>query len=217
MEPWQPTDEQQHRLGAGRRRRLLPRHPRTDRRPERGRPPTSTSRRTADLGPQIYLADRLGTDLTGDPHIQPGYAPAGLDSPRQPPAPARRHRRLSCSPPAWPEIATTGTAHRHLPRPARPAHPRTRGVIVGFVGRRNPDNDRLVPGTDAAVKAGPKYLNTGDTVLFAKGDQLYGHGRARRPAHRRSHASPRRRTHRRPRRHPRQPRPRRRSHRWAPP
>jgi hypothetical protein len=26
---------------------------------------------------QTYLTERIGTDLTGDPHVQPGYAPAG--------------------------------------------------------------------------------------------------------------------------------------------
>ena len=48
------------------------------------------------------------------------------------------------------------------------------GQVIGFVGRRNPDHDHLEAGSDAAVKAGPKYLNTAETVLFAKGDQLYG-------------------------------------------
>jgi DNA primase len=41
------------------------------------------------------------------------------------------------------------------------------GQILGFVGRRHPDlND--------ADRAGPKYLNTGDTPLFHKGAQLFG-------------------------------------------
>jgi DNA primase len=36
--------------------------------------------------------------------------------------------------------------------------------LHGFIGRRNPDHD----------DAGPKYLNTPETVLFRKGDQLFG-------------------------------------------
>ena len=40
--------------------------------------------------------------------------------------------------------------------------------ILGFVGRRHPDL------TDTDEHAGPKYLNTADTVLFHKGAQLYG-------------------------------------------
>jgi DNA primase len=41
------------------------------------------------------------------------------------------------------------------------------GQVLGFVGRRHPDL------TDAD-RAGPKYLNTGDTPLFHKGAQLFG-------------------------------------------
>jgi DNA primase len=43
-------------------------------------------------------------------------------------------------------------------------------TVLGFVGRRHPhytDQDQ----------AGPKYLNTGDTPLFHKGDQLFAPGR----------------------------------------
>jgi DNA primase len=43
-------------------------------------------------------------------------------------------------------------------------------AVIGFVGRRHPhytDQDQ----------AGPKYLNTGDTRLFHKGDQLFSPGR----------------------------------------
>jgi len=40
---------------------------------------------------------------------------------------------------------------------------------------RNIEGGQLEGGRAAAAsKAGPRYLNTGDTVLFAKGDQLYG-------------------------------------------
>ena len=40
------------------------------------------------------------------------------------------------------------------------------GLVLGFVGRRNPRHP-----DDG--KHGPKYLNTGDIPLFHKGDQLY--------------------------------------------
>ena len=39
--------------------------------------------------------------------------------------------------------------------------------MLGFIGRRNPD----LPEDD---RAGPKYLNTPETVLFHKGAQLFG-------------------------------------------
>jgi DNA primase len=41
---------------------------------------------------------------------------------------------------------------------------------LGFVGRRHPHH------TDQD-QAGPKYLNTADTPLFHKGDQLFAPGR----------------------------------------
>jgi DNA primase len=39
--------------------------------------------------------------------------------------------------------------------------------VLGFIGRRHPDLSDL-------DRAGPKYLNTGETALFHKGAQLYG-------------------------------------------
>jgi len=78
MDPWQPTDEQQRRLEA---------------RAYDAEFSPATPERIADLNAQAatyyqqtyrgswaqtYLTDRLGTDLTSDPHIQPGYAPAGF-------------------------------------------------------------------------------------------------------------------------------------------
>src|SRR5690606_12047744 len=42
----------------------------------------------------------------------------------------------------------------------------TEGKTLAFVGRRNPETHE--------EKAGPKYLNSPDTVLFHKGAQLYG-------------------------------------------
>jgi hypothetical protein len=41
------------------------------------------------------------------------------------------------------------------------------GQVLGFVGRRRPDLSDI-------DRAGPKYLNTGDTPLFHKGAQLFG-------------------------------------------
>jgi DNA primase catalytic core len=39
--------------------------------------------------------------------------------------------------------------------------------VLGFIGRRHPDFSDI-------NRAGPKYLNTGETPLFHKGAQLYG-------------------------------------------
>jgi DNA primase len=39
--------------------------------------------------------------------------------------------------------------------------------VLGFIGRRHPDLSDI-------DRAGPKYLNTGETPLFHKGAQLYG-------------------------------------------
>ena len=41
------------------------------------------------------------------------------------------------------------------------------GEVLGFIGRRH-------PGLSDIDRAGPKYLNTGETPLFHKGAQLYG-------------------------------------------
>jgi len=131
---------------------------------------------------QTYLTDRLGGhDLTGDLHTRPGYAPhtwtALTDHLRRRGATDEELLAAGLA-----RQASTGrlidTFRDRLMLPihaATPGHPKTEGAVVaGFVGRRHPDHDALEPGTDAATKAGPKYLNTGETVLFAKGDQLYG-------------------------------------------
>ncbi len=172
MDPWQPTDEQQRRLEA---------------RAAEAEFSPATPERIADLNAQAadfyqhtyrgswaqtYLTARLGTDLTGDPRIQPGYAPAGFTTLT---AHLRRHGATDDELIAagLAKTASTGkTIDTFRDRLVLPIH--HHGAVVGFVGRRHPDADHLQPGTDAATKAGPKYLNTGDTVLFAKGDQLYG-------------------------------------------
>ncbi len=131
---------------------------------------------------RTYLTDRLGGhDLTGDPHTRPGYAPhtwtALTDHLRRRGATDEELLAAGLA-----RQASTGrlidTFRDRLMLPIHattPGNPKTEGAVVaGFVGRRHPDHDALQPGTDAAPKAGPKYLNTGETVLFAKGDQLYG-------------------------------------------
>jgi len=180
---WEPTDEQQRRL--------------EDRAAEAEFSPV-TPERIAELNEQAaafyqrcyptswaqtYLTDRLGgLDLTADPNTRPGYAPGGWTTLT---SHLRRHGATDT------ELLGAGLAKHAssgrlidtfrdrliLPIQHAATH---RTQVVGFVGRRNPDTDHLAPGTlkggeaTAASKAGPKYLNTADTVLFAKGDQLYG-------------------------------------------
>ncbi len=180
---WEPTDEQQRRL--------------EDRAAEAEFSPV-TPERIAQLNEQAaafyqrcyptswaqtYLTDRLGgLDLTADPNTRPGYAPGGWTTLT---SHLRRHGATDT------ELLAAGLAKHAssgrlidtfrdrliLPIQHAATH---RTQVVGFVGRRNPDTDHLAPGTlkggeaTAASKAGPKYLNTGDTVLFAKGEQLYG-------------------------------------------
>lgn len=172
MEPWQPTDEQQRRLET--RAADAEFSPVT---PERIANLNDQAARFYEhtyrgSWAQTYLTDRLGTDLTGDPAVQPGYAPAGFTTLT---AHLRRHgatdQELLAA--GLAKTASTGrTIDTFRDRLVLPIH--HHGRIVGFVARRHPDHDGLEPGTDAAIKAGPKYLNTADTVLYSKSDQLYG-------------------------------------------
>ncbi|WP_299520915.1 MobF family relaxase [uncultured Serinicoccus sp.] len=114
---------------------------------------------------QNYLTGRFGQDLTGHPQIQPGFAPPGwthlVDH--------LRSRGVTDL-----ELETAGVTtrtrdgrliDRFRDRVVLPiVHD---GQVLGFVGRRNPHRNE-----DQA--AGPKYLNTPNTPLFHKGDQLYG-------------------------------------------
>ncbi len=185
---WEPTDEQQRRI--------------EDRAAEAEFSPV-TPERIADLNEeaaafyqrcyptswaQTYLTARLGgLDLTDDPNTRPGYASAGWTTLT---THLRRHGATDAELLAagLAKHASTGrlidTFRDRLILPIQNAT--THGTqIVGFVGRRNPDGDQLAARSTEgghlgngeaapAAQAGPKYLNTADTVLFAKGDQLYG-------------------------------------------
>jgi DNA primase len=114
---------------------------------------------------QDYLADRFGTDISNNIRFQPGHAPAGwtnfVDH-------LRRHG-VNDQEMLITGVATMATTGRLIDRfRDRVVFPIIHhGQILGFVGRRHPDL------TDAD-RAGPKYLNTGDTPLFHKGAQLFG-------------------------------------------
>ncbi len=117
---------------------------------------------------QAYLSERIGTDLTGNPHVQPGYAPAGWTTL------VSHLRRQGATDLELTEsgLATTTRNGRTIDRfRDRLVFPITRRTeagateLLGFVGRRHPDAH--------GDNAGPKYLNTPDTTLFHKGAQLY--------------------------------------------
>ena len=113
---------------------------------------------------QLYLTDRLGDSLPTQPRIRAGQAPAGwtklVDH--------LREHGVSDE-----EMLVAGVATR-----ARTGHLIDRfrdrvmfpiehhGDVLGFVGRRHPE-------LDDGETVGPKYLNTGTTPLFHKGDQLF--------------------------------------------
>jgi DNA primase catalytic core len=116
-----------------------------------------------------YLRARLGTDLAGDDRLTPGYAPASWTN-------LTRHlQRLGATDQeilaaGLGRLASTGRViDQFRDRLMFPIHGAD-GHIHGFIGRRNPHD-----GDDgASAKAGPKYLNTGQTDLFDKGAQLFG-------------------------------------------
>lgn len=114
---------------------------------------------------QAHLHRRLGQDIAGDPRFRPGYAPAGWTNLVEH---LRRHditddEMLAAG------VATTTSTERLIDRfRDRAMLPVIRnGDVLGFVGRRHPD-------ARDDSKAGPKYVNTSDTVVFHKGSQLYG-------------------------------------------
>ena len=116
-----------------------------------------------DSWAQPYLTERLRQDITGHPTIRPGYAPGGWTT-------LIHHLRttgVTDDEMLTAGVATTTSTGRLIDRfRDRVVFPITHnGQILGFIGRRNPqrEDDKRIP----------KYLNTGDTPLFHKGDQLY--------------------------------------------
>ena len=114
--------------------------------------------------PQSYLTDRARTDLTGDPHRHPGYAPNGWTSL------VTHLRRQGATDLELTEsgLATLARNGRLIDRlcdrlvlPITATGRDGRLQVLGFVGRRRDEAD------------GPKYLNTPDTPAFHKGAQLY--------------------------------------------
>ena len=115
---------------------------------------------------QDYLTERFGVDLTDHPLVQPGHAPAGWTT-------LIHHLRshgISDTEMLTAGVARTASTGRLIDQfRDRLTFPITtnNAEILGFVGRRN-------PAAADDPKSGPKYLNTGQTPLFCKGDQFYG-------------------------------------------
>jgi DNA primase catalytic core len=113
---------------------------------------------------QPYLTQRFGTDITRDPDIRPGYSPAGWTSLVS----HLRGQGLPDTDMLAAGLAVTVSTGRLIDRF------RDRAIfpiidnqqILGFVGRRHPD------ATDRD-QAGPKYVNTAETLLFHKRAQLF--------------------------------------------
>ncbi|MDT0262459.1 toprim domain-containing protein [Jatrophihabitans lederbergiae] len=120
---------------------------------------------------RAYLDTRLGSAMLDDPAGHVGYAPAGWTH-------LTEHLRSQGFADAEILGAGLGTrastdrvVDRFRDRLMFPIEARTEGggrEVVGFVGRRNPSLD---VSTDTR---NPKYLNTGQTPLYTKGQHLYG-------------------------------------------
>src|SRR5664279_389328 len=109
-----------------------------------------------------HLTVRFGQDISADPRFRPGYAPGGwtnlVDHLRD--HGVNDQEMLAAG------VATTASTgsliDRFRDRAVLPII--SNGNVLGFVGRRHPD------ATDGP-QAGPKYLNTADTIVFHKGAQ----------------------------------------------
>ena len=113
---------------------------------------------------QPYLAGRFAGDITHDPDIRPGFAPAGWT----PLVDHLRRRGVTDAELLATGLAGTASTGRLIDRfRDRAVFPIVRdGQVLGFVGRRHPDKDDF-------DQAGPKYYNTPETLLFHKRAQLF--------------------------------------------
>ncbi len=132
--------------------------------------------RYADSWAPAYLAERLGTDLTGHERFRVGYAPASwtalTDHLRSQGATDEQILAAGLG-----SVASTGRViDRFRDRLVFPILGTSPGngpdglgsvEVLGWIGRRNPNRTEQ-------DNAGPKYLNTPETDLFNKGHQLYG-------------------------------------------
>jgi DNA primase len=114
---------------------------------------------------QHYLADRFGEDITNDPRFQPGQAPAGWTNLIN----HLQQHGVSDDEMIITGVATMASTGRLIDRfRDRVVFPIIHNSqVLGFIGRRHPEMSDL-------DRAGPKYLNTGETPLYHKGAQLYG-------------------------------------------
>ncbi len=123
--------------------------------------------RYTDSWARGYVTERFGHDLTGS-EVRPGYAPDSWTA-----LVTHLHRHgVTDEEMLAAGVATRASTGRLIDRfRDRVTFPITNpdGHIVGFVGRRNPDH------TDQDGH-GPKYLNTAETALYRKGDQLFTAG-----------------------------------------
>ena len=123
--------------------------------------------RYTDSWARSYVTERFGQDLTGT-ELRPGYAPDSWTAL----VTHLRRQGVTDDDMLAAGVATRASTGRLIDRfRDRVTFPitNTDGAILGFVGRRNPahtDDDRH----------GPKYLNTAETAVYRKGDQLFTGG-----------------------------------------
>jgi DNA primase catalytic core len=127
-----------------------------------------------DAWAPTYLSERLGTDLTDHARFSVGYAPgrwtALTDHLRRQGATDEEIVGSGLG-----RVASTGRLIDHfrdrLVFPIKDTNTDGDPEILGWIGRRNPAHDR---DDGQSRNAGPKYLNTAETDLFRKGNELYG-------------------------------------------